>query len=226
MGAARWAVMAVVAVAAAGEVACAARGEFPSGPPRPDLARQLEKATALDRPLRVEFHWTAQEGDARFRGEGVARLQPPYLARLDLFGPRGEGYLSAAVDGAELTLPRGADAGLLPPVALLWTLFGVFLEPERFTLQATDHDGVTELGYLSDSESLRFSFRGDTLRFAERMVGRGHRETVEITATGTFGRPEAVLYRDWSAFRELSIEVVDIDEVAPFPSDIWTLGAR
>ncbi|NIP78984.1 MAG: hypothetical protein GWM90_07200, partial [Gemmatimonadetes bacterium] len=71
----------------------------------PSAAADAIARTAPDRPLRVRFDWRILDGEARFSGEGVARIEPPYRARLDLFGPQGEGYLSAALVAGELRLP-------------------------------------------------------------------------------------------------------------------------
>src|SRR5690606_772886 len=136
------------------------------------------------RPLRVLFDWTLTERDARFTGKGVARVQSPYHARLDLFGPRGEGYLAAALVGMELRLPpRAAAASLpVPPPPLFWTALGVFRPPAAGVLVETLQDGDRlRLRYQEDESSWTFEFAGDALRRAEWMHPRTGRQTVEIT---------------------------------------------
>ena len=69
-------------------------------------------ATEPKQRLRIVFDWSLQERDAKFSGSGAIRTEPPYHVRLDLFGPRGEGYLSAALvdfDGALLVASHDPD---------------------------------------------------------------------------------------------------------------------
>src|SRR5690606_9098985 len=94
--------------------ACAARTAPLTTPPDPALAREAAEATAPQRTLQILFDWNVRERDARFNGRGVARVQPPYHARLDLFGPRGEGYLTAALVEEDLRLPAAAQDAPVP----------------------------------------------------------------------------------------------------------------
>src|SRR5690606_13563466 len=104
--------------------AASAPAADPPGPPTvdPTVAQAAVAETALDRPLHVVFAWTLQEREARFSGRGVTRYEPPGRARLDLFGPRDETYLSAALVDMELRLPRGMPDVPLPPPPLLWSV--------------------------------------------------------------------------------------------------------
>jgi len=202
-------------------------GPEPAGPPAidPSLAPAIAQATALEAPLQILFDWTFEEGSARFNGRGVTRVAPPEHARLDLFGPRGEGYLSAALVGMELRLPPGADNAPLPPPELLWTVLGVFRAPEAATLTLARREGTeTRLQYTRGDERWSFRFEGDVLRSAE-WVGPGQgRRTVELTGDGDNGLPGVAVYRDWIAFRELRVTLQEVSRVDGFPSDTWIVG--
>lgn len=114
-------------------------------------------ATAPDRPLQVVFGWRAMEGDGRFSGDGVARIEPQYRARLDLFGPRGDTYLSAALVGAELRLPPGVQGVQIPPPALMWAVLGVVAPPEAAVLVGTrETPERAELYYEVDGSTLSY----------------------------------------------------------------------
>lgn len=213
----------VVSATLAALGACAARGPSPEGPPLPDVARALEEATAPRGASRLVFKWLLREQEARFSGEGVARIEEPYRARLDLFGPRGEGYLSAALIGDDLRLPSGAGDAPLPPPALLWSVLGALRAPEGATLIATDTVGAaTTLAWQRGPERWSFEVRDGVVRSARWEDGRQGRQTVEVREVGTLGRPSVVVYRDWSAFRELTLEVTEAEHVGSFPPETWT----
>ena len=74
--------------AAIAAASCTARSAVPERPIVRELETEAVRATAPSAPLHILFDWTAREPDARFTGRGVARVEPPYRARLDLFGPR------------------------------------------------------------------------------------------------------------------------------------------
>ena len=197
-------------------------------PPQPQLARQLVDSTALRRPLHIVFSWTFTEENARFSGKGATRVEPPYRARLDLFGPRGETYLAAAAVGDSLRLPPNLASGvrnIIPPVALLWTALGVLRAPEGATLSATTVRGDTMLvGYTRGEE--RWSFRAvrGRLQYAEWNGPNSGRRTVELRGTGALDLPAVAVYRDWAAFRELTLTLDQANEAASFPADIWFPG--
>lgn len=191
------------------------------------LERDLVAATAPDRPLRVRFDWTLRERDGRFRGRGVARLEPPYRARLDLFGPRGETYLSAAIVNGELRMPPQSTDAPVPPPALLWSTLGVLLPPPGAQLAGSRHDGDrVRLEYTGARGRWRFEFERQRLRHAGWERTGGGRHTVELEGVGRFDLPQQAVYRDWAAFRELSLTLDEVKHVEPFPPETWVLGAR
>ncbi|MYH49667.1 MAG: hypothetical protein F4151_09125, partial [Gammaproteobacteria bacterium] len=101
----------------------------PAGPPALDYHRHallVEARTQLTTPVRLIFDWNVREPGLRSGGRGVARLEPPYRARLDLFTGRGETVLRAALVGDDLRIPEGASDELVPPPALFWSSLGIF----------------------------------------------------------------------------------------------------
>src|SRR5690554_4374916 len=204
--------------------ACAARGATRTEqPPDPALAREAAEATAPRRTLQILFDWSARERDARFSGRGVARVQPPYHARLDLFGPRGEAYLTAALVEGDLRLPAAAQDAPVPPPPLLWSVLGVVWPPAGAELLATERDGETvRLEYGRGAERWHFRLEGGRLRFAEWRPAGGGRHTVELGADSVDGLPREARYRDWAAFVELVLMLDTVEDAAPFPPEIWT----
>ena len=197
----------------------------PQDPPRPQLAQQVIDSTALRRPLQLVFSWNFTEQNARFSGRGATRAAPPYQARLDLFGPRGETYLSAAAVGDQLRLPAAMPPALreiVPPVALLWTALGVLRAPEGATLQYTQQRGDTLMvGYTRADERWSFRVVRGRLQYAEWVGPQSGRKTVELRGSGSHQLPAVAVYRDWPNFRELTLTLDQVNEVASFPEDTW-----
>ena len=98
----------VITLAALAITACAGRS-IPATLD-PPVAEDAIAETAPDRARRVVFDWRMLDGDARFSGRGVARIEPPYRARLDLFGPGDETVLSAALVDQDVRLPPGSPS--------------------------------------------------------------------------------------------------------------------
>ena len=191
----------------------------------PSVAEAVVRETAPDTAVRVIFDWTILEGEARFSGRGVARIQPPHHARLDLFGPRGDGYLSAALVGDEVRLPPGIEGGPLPPPAMMWSVLGVVAPPAGAILEGTLSDGGrTELHYAVDGSRLRYTLEQGRLSQVQ-WEGDGRRMVVRLNGAGADGVPREAHYRDVSGYTELMLNRESVNEEEPFPSDIWTPGA-
>jgi hypothetical protein len=213
---------------------CASTGQTSSpsggtvGPPNAAAATSAAAATEPKNRLRLVFEWSLQERDAKFGGEGSIRLEAPYHARLDLFGPRGEGYLSAALVDWDLRMPPGAPPDVLPPPAMLWSVFGVFRAPQGAELVSTRTDSTqAELKYQAGEQHWTFTFTNNRLTRSEWTGPAQGRQTVEIREYGMRGLPARVVYRDWRAFRELSVTLTQANDVAePFPPDTWLPGSR
>jgi hypothetical protein len=200
----------------------------PQTPPQPELAQQLVDSTALRRPLHLVFSWNYTEENARFSGQGATRVEPPYKARLDLFGPRGETYLAAAAVGDELRLPPNLNPALrnvIPPIALLWSALGVLRVPEGSTLELTQqHGDTTIIGYGRGAERWRFRAVQNRLQYVEWNGPNAGRRTVELRGAASHRLPAVAVYRDWAAFRELTLTLEQANEVASFPADTWSPG--
>ncbi|HET9947451.1 MAG TPA: hypothetical protein VFQ22_00865, partial [Longimicrobiales bacterium] len=115
-------------LAAALVCACTPRGPAVVGPV-PDaqgVARRLVDGTGLEDPLWIVFDWQLNDQGQRVNGRGVARVEPPYRARLDLFLDNGETVVSAALVDGDLRLPPGSPDDILPPPDLMWGALGVF----------------------------------------------------------------------------------------------------
>lgn len=217
-----WTRPAAGAIAALLITGCAARG-IPATLD-PVTAEAAIAATAPQTPIQVIFQWRALDGDARFNGEGVARIQPPYQARLDLFGPRGDTYLSAALVAGEVRLPPGVQAGQIPPSALMWAVLGVVAPPAGAVLAGTREDGGrSELYYEVDGGVLRYVIEGDRLRSA-RWEGRSQRMSVDLRGEAAHGLATQATYRDVTAVTELMLNLESVDEMEPFSPDIWRPG--
>lgn len=192
------------------------------------LERSTITATAQRTPLQLVYAWTLQERDGRFSGKAAARVEPPDRARLDLFGPRGDGYLSAAVVGSEVRVPEGfrAQAGVVPAPALLWTALGTLHPPEGARLTSAGRSGDrTQLDYARGSEKWHFDVVSARLRHAEMETG-AHRYTVDLKGDGPLGLPKQAVYRDYADFRELTLTLDQAHEAQPFPPDTWIPGGR
>lgn len=203
--------------------ACAGRAQ--PGVVEPGVEQEAIEGTRPHAPRLLVFDWSLRDGASRFSGSGAARIAPaPPRARLDLFGPQDEGYLSAVLRGGTLFVPDGVPDDLVPPAPLLWSALGVVMPPAGARLlTATRRDGRVELVYGDESGDWRYVLRDGTLRSAEWTARDGGRHTVERSAAE--GAPVRSRYRDWQEYRELVLELAREEEVTGFPSDIWEIDA-
>lgn len=122
--------------------------------------------------------------------------------------------------------PQSTDAPV-PPPALLWSTLGVLLPPPGAQLAGSRHDGDrVRLEYTGARGRWRFEFERQRLRHAGWERTGGGRHTVELEGVGRFDLPQQAVYRDWAAFRELSLTLDEVKHVEPFPPETWVLGAR
>ena len=210
--------------------ACTPRTGPPPGSPVPDPAAAavvFQAATVPVSARRASFAWALLESGSRLRGEGVVRFEAPERLRLDLFGPRGETYLAAALVGDEVRIPpQLAGQVALPSPSLLWGALGVLRPPpDARLLSATETDQQLIVRYQQHGDAV-IEFRGsraaDSLRLTgvTRLGDRGPEETLELEyAPG--GQLERARYRNLNEYRELTLEFKEIDEVASFPDEIW-----
>lgn len=205
-------------------LACAARSE-PGGVPVSYESESVAiRETTPENSLWITFDWEAREREARYTGKGAARVVPPEMARLDLFGPRGESYLSAAVVAGEVRLPPSTNSAMIPPPALLWGALGIFTPPAGAELTSSKQDGRRlRLDYRAGDDTWRFDFDSDRLRRVEWNGAGGARKSVELKGEGAARLPREAVYRDWASFTELKIRVGEVEEVDSFPPEIWQL---
>lgn len=207
----------------------------PPPPPPPDPAIDAERAatvlgatTRLEEPARIVFTWSLNDRDLRLSGRGVARVEPPYRARLDLFLDNGEAVVAAALVGDELRLPPGAPEGIIPPPDLLWGVLGVFHPGGRAALLGADapDTGRVRLRYgYPDGTRLHYTVAGSRLYQVELLRDGSvvQRASMEPGREGERYPREAV-YRDLEAFRELTITRESVEHVESYPPDIWNVG--
>lgn len=216
---------ALLALAACGGSAPPAAAPLPAQAPA-DAGRieaALRAATLPAGPRQATFAWVLDEAGAGFRGRGVARYVAPERFRIDLFGPRGETYLAAALVGDEPRVPAAvAERFALPSPALLWAAVGVVRPPAGAALaDAVEEGGSVTLRYrMEDGDVLEYRARDGALESLRRLRGRGVAESVELTR-GAGGLTRA-LYRDWAAYRSLTLNVETHEDAAPFPEATWT----
>jgi len=217
------------ALLAALSAGCAPERTQPVAAPAPlnvAVVDSAEQATAPQRPQHITFNWALTDRDARFSGKGVVRLASPYRARLDLFGPRGETYVIAVLDGQQLQLAPAAASEMLPPQAFLWASLGVLRRPAQPLSAVRRSNSGVELAFEGNSDRWRFNLGPEGLRQVEWQGPDGGRRTVELTGSAAAGLPQRGAYRDWMAFRELTLTVTGVETVDGFAEDIWILDAR
>ena len=220
---------AVYVTGAAISVACAP----PAPPPGPAVdAREIgliqEASTRLTEPTRILFEWRISEEGARFEGRGVARMEPPYRSRLDLFLPNGELVVAAALVDDDLRLPVAAPEGIIPPAPLLWATLGVLRPGRLATLlggEAIDSTGVRLRYRIAQGGEVHYFFEDGVLERGELLRGGRVEETLVLERQDRDANlPAAATYRNFPAFRELEVRVETIDQVESYPPDIWVFG--
>ena len=186
---------------------------------------RTELATRLESPRRIDFEWRVQESGIRLSGSGVARVEPPYRARLDLFLGNGERAAAAALVDGDLRLPQGVASQVIPPPHLLWGTLGVFRPGLNVTLLGGESiDGQLRLRYRLDTmEEVHYYLVDRDLVRVDLLRDGAVVEDVRLTRDGTSVPVEAV-YRDLTAFRQLTITRTGVDNVEPYPPDIWRPG--
>lgn len=195
--------------------------------PAPDpeqVALALEDKTSLREPVRIVFEWQLNEAGVRVRGRGVARIEPPYKARLDLFLGNGETVVRAALVDGELRLPPGTPEGILPPADLMWGVLGVFRPIFGIELLGADRleGDALDLRYrYADGRDLRFRVEGGRVRSVETVQDGRVVERVELGLEEGSRYPVEATYRNMAAFRELKLTRQTVEQVESYPPDIW-----
>ncbi|CAN5632992.1 hypothetical protein BH23GEM3_BH23GEM3_26650 [soil metagenome] len=211
---------------------CVPRAGAPAGTPVPDptaAAAELQRGSIPAGPRQAAFEWSLNEAGSRLSGRGVARFEAPERLRLDLFGPRGETYLSGALVGDEFRVPTGAAGSVsLPSPTLLWGALGVVRPPsgaELLDAVATD-EGTLVVRYRSAG--------GDTFEYHAAAAGAaplltrvarpargGVHEDLQLTRHAG-GELASTRYRDLAAYRELVLTFESVTDATSFPPNIWS----
>jgi len=200
--------------------------------PLPDpggAARAAADASNLTEPARIEFRWELNEAGSRVDGIGIARVEPPFRARLDLFLDNGEGVVSAALVDDELRLPYGAPDDVLPPVELMWGTLGVFRPLPSAHLQGGDElEGAAQrFRYRADGGlELHYELADGRVRALEMLSGASVVQWVRLTASEDGGYPAAATYRNLVDFRELKITRTAVIPAESFDPSIWDPRAQ
>lgn len=186
-------------------------------------AADLERETRLDAPTQITFAWTLNEARQRHRGRGVARVEPPYRARLDLFTTDLELVLSAALVDGELRLPPESRDDILPPTDLMWGALGV-VRPHGVRLIGGDEleGSAMRLRYAyEDGTELQYEVVAGLLSSLE-LLDDGHVvQRVELSNEPGSRYPVQAKYRNLTAFRELTIVRESLERVDAFDAAVW-----
>jgi hypothetical protein len=181
-------------------------------------------ATMPAGPVQITFDFRLREADLRFSGRGVARVQPPYRVRIDLFSNGGETLFKAALVGSDLRVPPGVPVSLAPPPALLWAALGVFRPDADLELaggRALQDGGVSVRYGGGRGEDLRFQLMDGLLNRAE-IFDEGHLiEEVDLELDPTTHDVLETVYRNRAMFVELTFTLESMENVETFSPDIW-----
>lgn len=187
-------------------------------------ALRLEDHTRVDGPIRVIFDWELNEAGIRVKGRGVARIEPPYRARVDLFLGNNELILKAALLGDELIMPPGSPRQILPPADLFWATLGVFRPNYGAEFLGGDEleNNMLRLRYRNaDGKELHYHIEDGSLKRLELLDGNTVVQWVEVELSGESKYPVVATYRNLAAFRELKIIRDRLERVESYPPDIW-----
>jgi hypothetical protein len=172
------------------------------------------------------FDWSLQDRDVRVQGKGVLRVQAPYHARLDLFGPQDVEFVRAVLVHDSLDFLAAARDVPLPPVAFLWSLLGVFRSPAAVLTGMTQNAAGLTLRYEGGGGTWQFRADSMALRSVEWTGSDGGRRTVELGGPFTEARPARAVFRDWREFRELTLTVTASEAVSPFDPGVWNVSIQ
>ncbi len=208
-------------------VACSSRPPPPPPPPAVDseeLATRLELGTRVEVPARIYFDWSLNEQGVRVSGRGVARIEPPYRARLDLFMGNGQTIARAALVDDDLRIPPDVPDGIIPPSHLLWSVLGVFRPGRAAAMVGAQRrlEGGLDLRYLYDNgQELQYEIDSGRVVNVELLDGGHVVQRVSVSSASDSRYPAEATYRNLGAFRELKLTRQSIEYVEPYPPDIW-----
>ena len=187
-------------------------------------ALRLEDHTRLSDPVRIVFDWELNEAGVRVKGRGVARIEPPYRARVDLFLGNSEPVLKAVLLGGTLIMPPGTPRQILPPPDLFWGTLGVFRPDYGAVLLGGDEleEDALRLRYAyEDGMELHYRIEAGVIRTVELLKSGSVVQRVKIDLNADSRYPVQATYRNLAAFRELKITRDRLERVESYPVDIW-----
>lgn len=207
----------VAGALAAGSVAW---GCAPRVHPMPGVAPATVALPALGlapAPQRVTFTWELNDQTIVARGDGVARMQPPDTARVDLFLGGGFGRAAAAIlVGDTLRVPPGAgdEAHLIPPPPLMWAALGRLAVP-ALPDTVVRVSGDTLRAQIGRPAAWRLTAVGNQLVRLERISGDRIVEWVSRN-------PGHDVRYELSGRRSLVLHVDTQQPSPPFDASVWT----
>jgi hypothetical protein len=213
-------------------VACTQRLPDPVPIAEPgELAERLRKAGTPVEPQLIEFKWRYRGREGRFSGEGAVRVNPPDSVRLDLFGPDWSGVQSAVLLGDQVYY-LGEQRIELPPPTFMWTMLGAFRPPAGVAPRANQRGEWSELIYdLPSRRSVVFRFDSvGALVEAELEIEGDAVQRIRVEpgdpgiGPSSYTWPKEARYRDLAEYHEVSIDVTEIREHAPFESRIFDVA--
>jgi hypothetical protein len=187
-------------------------------------ALELRDDTSLADPLRIVFGWELNDAGQRVEGRGVARVEPPYKARLDLFLDNGETVISAALVDGDLRLPPGSPDEILPPPDLFWGTLGIFRPVGDARLVGADRlEGeAVRLRYRhDDGREVRYQVEEGVLTTLELLQGGRVVQRVDVAPERVARYPVEATYRHLGEFRELRLVRESLSVVPAFDPEIW-----
>lgn len=202
----RYAILAAVVL-----VGCAPAVKPLKGVPAPALSLPPLQLAPIHK--KVVFRWEYSDGESLTRGDGAVRVAGPDSARVDFF-LGGLGGAAALVGDTLRANAGGMVKRLLPPVPLMWAVFG------RLSIPALPDTTVVTDGPLLRADvgrpvEWRVTAQGDSLVSLAHIPGGRIAEQVVRSANGD------IVYEVPSARRTLRLTIVRVEEGGLFDSSIW-----
>lgn len=202
----RYAIVAALALAA-----CAPAVQPLKGVPAPSLSLPPLQLASVHK--KIVFRWEYADGESLTRGDGAVRVAGPDSARVDFF-LGGMGGAAALVGDTLRANAGGMIRRLLPPVPLMWAVFGRLSIPSLPDTTVVT-DGLLLRADVGRPVEWRVSAQGDSLVSLAHIPGGKVAERVVRSANGD------VVYEVPSARRMLRLTIVRIEEGGVFDSSIW-----
>lgn len=190
------------------------------------LAAEAAMANRITATSQLHFEWSLREPNLNVRGEGLARVQPPDRARVDLFLGEGSSVLAVALVGDALRMPRGAPRDLIPSAPLLWAVFGIFRPGDASVILGAERIGErVRLRYrLPDSNELHYYLVDGRVVGVEMYVDGDLVHEVDLYVPDVTRLARESVYHNNPSFRELKITVSTVENMDRFPERIWSPG--